>query len=115
MAPIAKEVYVVHRRDDFSAFESSVTRMKSMATTYVPYTVSRLHGNGNKIEHVTLQHVNSNDTTKIEVDEVLVNHGFDRHFGGAIMDWGLATEEWGISVTPKCAQACQASLAQVIL
>ncbi len=101
MAPIAKEVYVVHRRDDFSAFESSVTRMKSIATTYVPYTVSRLHGNGNKIEHVTLQHVDSNDMTKIEVDEVLVNHGFDRHFGGAILDWGLASEEWGISVTPK--------------
>ncbi|MCK1989804.1 NAD(P)/FAD-dependent oxidoreductase [Lysinibacillus fusiformis] len=101
MAPIAKEVYVVHRRDDFSAFESSVTRMKSIVTTFVPYTVSRLHGNGNKIEHVTLQHVHADDTTNIEVDEVLVNHGFDRNFGGAIMDWGLASEEWGISVTPK--------------
>ncbi|QTH40716.1 NAD(P)/FAD-dependent oxidoreductase [Cohnella sp. LGH] len=103
MAPIAKKVYVVHRRDDFSAFESSVTRMKSLATTFVPYTVSRLHGNSNgkKIEHVTLQRVDSNETTEIEVDEVLVNHGFDRNFGGAILDWGLASEEWGISVTPK--------------
>ncbi|MFE6796240.1 NAD(P)/FAD-dependent oxidoreductase [Paenibacillus chitinolyticus] len=101
LARIAKEVYVVHRRDDFSAFESSVTRMKSVATAFVPYTVFRLHGNGNKIEYVTLQHVDSKETTRIEVDEVLVNHGFDRNFGGAILEWGLDSEEYGISVTPK--------------
>ncbi|WP_145410845.1 NAD(P)/FAD-dependent oxidoreductase [Paenibacillus xylanexedens] len=101
IAQLAKEVYVVHRRDDFSAFESSVTRMKAVATALVPYTVARLHGNGNKIESVTVEHVESQETTSIEVDEVLVNHGFERHFGGAILEWGLASEEWGISVTPK--------------
>lgn len=101
MAPIAKEVYVIHRRDDFSAFESSVTWMKSVATTYVPYTVTSLHGNGNKVERVTLQHVNSNETVSIDVDEVLVNHGFERNFGGAILEWGLDCEEYGVSVTPQ--------------
>lgn len=101
IAGLAKEVYVVHRRDDFSAFESSVTRMKSASTTYVPYIVSRLHGHEHKIEHVTLQHVDSQEEIRLEVDEVLVNHGFERNFGGAILNWGLAAEEWGISVTPK--------------
>jgi thioredoxin reductase (NADPH) len=101
MAPIAKEVYVVHRRDDFSAFESSVTRMKSVVTTYVPYTVSSLHGNENKIDQVTLQHVDSNETISIDVDEILVNHGFERNFGGAILEWGLNCEEYGVSVTPQ--------------
>lgn len=101
MAPIAKEVYVVHRRDDFSAFESSVTRMKSVAKAYVPYTVSRLHGHDNKIASVTLQHVDSQAEIRVEVDEVLVNHGYDRNFGGAILEWGLACEEYGVSVTPS--------------
>lgn len=101
IAHLAKEIYVVHRRDDFSAFESSVTRMKAVAKTLVPYTVARLNGNGNKIESVTVEHVESQETASIEVDEVLVNHGFERHFGGAILEWGLASEEWGISVTPK--------------
>lgn len=101
IAELAKEVCVVHRRDDFSAFESSVTRMKTVAKTYVPYSVSRLHGNENKIEHVTLQHAESQEEIRLDVDEVLVNHGFERNFGGAILEWGLDSEEWGIAVTPK--------------
>ncbi|MCK6076684.1 NAD(P)/FAD-dependent oxidoreductase [Paenibacillus silvae] len=101
IADLAKEVYVVHRRDDFSAFESSVTRMKSVATTYVPYVVTRLHGQDNQIDYVTLQHVDSQEEIRLDVDEVLVNHGFERNFGGAILNWGLASEEWGITVTPQ--------------
>lgn len=100
MAKVATEVHVVHRRDDFSAFESSVTEMKSLATVYVPYTLSRLHGHEGRIGAVTLQRVNSQETIRLEVDEVLVNHGFDRNFGGAILEWGLEHEEFGISVTP---------------
>ncbi|OBR63227.1 thioredoxin reductase [Paenibacillus oryzae] len=101
IANIAKAVYVVHRRDDFSAFEASVTRMKAVATAYVPYIVSRLHGNKNKIHHVTLQHVDSREELDVEVDEVLVNHGYERNFGGAILEWGLSCEEYGVSVTPN--------------
>lgn len=100
MAKVAKEVHVVHRRDDFSAFESSVTEMKALATVYVPYTVSRLHGHEGRIESVTLQQVNAQETIRMEVDEVLVNHGFDRNFGGTILEWGLEHEEFGISVSP---------------
>lgn len=100
MAPLAKAVYVVHRRDDFSAFEAAVTRMKAVATAYVPYTVSRLHGKDNQIASVTLQHVDSKEEIHLEVDEVLVNHGYDRNFGGAILKWGLDCEEYGVAVTP---------------
>ena len=100
MAPLAKEVYVVHRRDDFSAFESSVTRMKQLTTPYVPYTITSLHGNEQHIDKVTIAHVDTQQTTTIEVDEVLVNHGYNRNFGGAIMEWGIASEEWGITVSP---------------
>ncbi|RAV15344.1 NAD(P)/FAD-dependent oxidoreductase [Paenibacillus contaminans] len=101
MAPIAKEVVVVHRREDFSAFESSVKRMKQMTKAFVPYVVSRLHGNQNKIERVSIQHVETGGIIEHDVDEVLVNHGFERVFYGPIMKWGLDTEEYGVSVSPK--------------
>ncbi|MEC1178653.1 NAD(P)/FAD-dependent oxidoreductase [Metasolibacillus meyeri] len=101
IAPIAKEVIVVHRREDFKAFEASVTRMKQIATSLVPYIVLHLHGNQTKIERVTLQHVETGATKQFEVDEVIINHGFQRSFFGPIMEWGFEYEEYGICVSPK--------------
>lgn len=101
IAPIAKEVIVVHRREDFKAFESSVSQMKQVATSLVPYIVTSLHGNNTKIERVTVQHVTTGESTQFEVDEINVNHGFERSFYGPIMEWGFECEEYGLSVSPK--------------
>src|SRR5262249_42734414 len=99
--PIAAKVTVVHRRDEFWGIESSVTQMRnSSAEVLTPYVLEQLAGDGERIERVTVRHVETNETFSIEADEVLVNHGIRGDFGG-ILDWGLAFEDERIVVNAK--------------
>ncbi|CAM3637216.1 NAD(P)/FAD-dependent oxidoreductase [Cohnella lubricantis] len=99
--PIAVKLTVVHRRDEFWGHESSVTRMRnSSAEVLTPYQLDLVAGDGDRIEHVTVRHAETNETLVIEADEVLVNHGIRGDFGG-IRGWGLAFDDERIVVNAK--------------
>lgn len=96
----AKQVIVVHRRNEFTAHELPVEQMKAFARVMTPYRIHRLYGAGDQIESVALEHTETGAIEKIEVDEVIVSHGFDRDFGD-LLNWGLAKEDYGVSVDPR--------------
>ncbi len=96
----AKEVIVVHRRDQFTAHELPVAEMKASAEVMTPYYISRLYGAGDRLESVELAHSETGLIQRIEVDEVIVSHGFDRDFGG-LVNWQLDREDYGVSVDPR--------------
>jgi thioredoxin reductase len=96
----AKQVIVVHRRNEFHAHEQPVAQMKASTTVMTPYSISRLYGVGAQIERVALEHSETGNLEQIEVDEVVVNHGFDRDFGD-LVKWGLEREDYGISVDSR--------------
>lgn len=99
--PIAAKLTVVHRRDEFYGLESNVTQMRSStADVLTPYVLEKLDGDGERIERVTIRHVETNETLSVEADEVLVNHGIRGDFGG-IRDWGLAFDDERIVVNDK--------------
>lgn len=101
LEPIAKTVTVVHRRDEFLGHESNVTKMKeSSVQILTPYQLKELHGDGNLIQKVTIEQVETNETLEIEVDEVIINHGFNLDFG-PINDWGLEISDARIVVNEK--------------
>ncbi len=100
MNGLAKEVTIVHRRDEFGGHEQPVANMKSFAKVYTPYRIAHLHGAEYKIEYVEIAHMHTNELHRIEVDEVLVNHGYDRNFGN-LMEWGLERKEYGIAVDAR--------------
>lgn len=94
---IAKSVTVIHRRDEFRAFENSVQKMKEQVNVLTPHTIKSLQGEGNHLTKVSLENLETGKTQHIEVDAVLVNHGFSSELGG-IENWGLQTREGQILV-----------------
>ncbi|MDH6369313.1 thioredoxin reductase [Paenibacillus sp. VTT E-133280] len=97
---LAKQVIVVHRRNEFTAHELPVAQMKTSATVMTPYSISRLYGVGERIGTVALEHAETGEIEQIEVDEVIVSHGFDRDFGD-LLNWGLDKEDYGVSVDQR--------------
>lgn len=99
---IAASVTVVHRRDHFGGHEKNVARMKSSSVRVLtPYAVSQLHSNnGETIEQVTINHVDTGETKMLNVDAVIVNHGLKSDFG-PLRDWGLDMGEWHARVSDK--------------
>ncbi len=108
LEPIASSVTVVHRREHFGGHEKNVKRMKeSSAMIRTPYALSQLFGNlaGDAIEAVSIAQVNAegeleSETERLEVDEVIVNHGLRGDFG-SIKEWGMTMGEWNIPVDEK--------------
>ncbi|OAZ42110.1 NAD(P)/FAD-dependent oxidoreductase [Paenibacillus polymyxa] len=99
---IAASVTVVHRRDHFGGHEKNVARMKSSSVRVLtPYAVSQLHSNnGETIEQVTINHIDTGETEMLNVDAVIVNHGLKSDFG-PLRDWGLDMGEWHARVSDK--------------
>lgn len=102
---IAASVTVVHRRDSFGGHERNVSKMKqSSVNVMTPYQVLALHSsNGESIEQVTIAHADTaEESMKLEVDAVIVNHGMKSDFG-PIRDWGIDMGVWNANVGERMA------------
>ncbi|MGG1616534.1 NAD(P)/FAD-dependent oxidoreductase [Paenibacillus sp. NRS-1781] len=97
---LAKEVIVAHRRDEFTAHELPVAQMRASAKVMTPYMIDCLYGAGDSIQRVALKHIKTGAIKRVEVDEVVVSHGFDRDFGD-VLKWGLDREDYGVSVDAR--------------
>lgn len=98
---IAKQVTIVHRRDQFRAHESSVEQLKkSNAQIVTPYEPVQINGDGKKIQEVIIKKVKSEETMLLPVDEVIVNYGFVSSLG-PIKEWGIEIEKNSIVVNTK--------------
>ena len=100
LEPIAKQVTLVHRRDQFRAHEHSVEKLQQSSVNVVtPYAPEALHGT-DQIESVVLKEVKGDNTLTIDVDDVIVNYGFISSLG-PIKDWGLEIEKNNIVVNSR--------------
>ncbi|KWX76715.1 NAD(P)/FAD-dependent oxidoreductase [Paenibacillus jilunlii] len=99
---VAASVTIVHRREQFGGHEKNIARMKaSSVQVRVPHTVSQLHSSdGEKIDQVTITHMESGASEQLEVDAVIVNHGLKSDFG-PLKDWGLDMGEWWANVSSR--------------
>lgn len=101
LEPIAEKVYLVHRRDKFRAHERSVEQlMNSSVEIKTPFVVQELKGDDNQIKEVVLQDPKGENEETVEVDALIVNHGFISALG-PIKDWGLDIEKNTIIVNTK--------------
>ncbi|MGG1443153.1 NAD(P)/FAD-dependent oxidoreductase [Brevibacillus laterosporus] len=93
LEPIAEKVTIVHRRDQFGGHEKNVSMMReSSVDIRTPYAVTQLHSNGQSIEQVTITHMETDETERIEVDAVIVNHGLKCDYG-PLVEWGLEMKD----------------------
>jgi thioredoxin reductase (NADPH) len=91
LAPIASQVTLIHRRDQFRAHEDSVTKMRATPTKILtPFELKSIGGNG-RVERAIVYDNRSKAEQSLDVDHVLVNIGFETSLG-PIKDWGLNIE-----------------------
>ncbi len=77
LEPIAKKVYIIHRRDKFRAHEASVSFLKKSSVEIVtPYLPVELIGDVDRIKEVKLQKRRKEEYMTLPVDYFIVNFGF---------------------------------------
>ncbi|OXN00527.1 NAD(P)/FAD-dependent oxidoreductase [Bifidobacterium vansinderenii] len=94
---IADKVVLIHRRDNFRALESSVTRLKeSTVAILTPYKFTTVTGTPDGL-HIELAKIKSDEVLDLDVDALLVNYGFtsDNH---VLRDWGLPVKRGDLQV-----------------
>jgi len=103
LAPLAKKIHLVHRRDKFRAAPESMRQIEFLASVgkiemVVPYQLHSLQGQGKNITHVGVQSLDGADRL-IEADVLLPFFGLATELG-PIADWGLGIEHNHIVVDP---------------
>jgi thioredoxin reductase (NADPH) len=97
LAPLAKQVTLIHRRDQFRAHEDSVQRMRAGPTRILtPFELKAVAGNA-RVERAIVYHNVTKSEELLEVEHVLVNIGFESSLG-PIAQWGLEIEGGQIKV-----------------
>lgn len=97
LMPIAGEITLIHRRDQFRAHEDSVKKvLESNVRMKLFFVVKELHG-GSKLEAVTLENTQTKETETLSLDALIVNIGFKSSLG-PLRDWGFVVEKNSIVV-----------------
>lgn len=81
LEPIAKKVYVTYRRDALNGHEAQVSQLlSSSATVFFNTSISKLIASQSHdvVEKVALTNHETGEVTFLEIDEVIINHGYER-------------------------------------
>jgi len=81
LEPIAKKVYVTYRKDSFNAHEAQVSQLiNSSVDCFFHTEITKLIADSNRevIQQVELKNHLTDELSIVDVDEVVVNHGFVR-------------------------------------
>lgn len=98
---LAKEVYIVHRRDKFRAHEHSVENLNnSKVNIKTPFIPVELISDQDKITAIVLENATDKSKEIIELDALIVNFGFVSSLG-PIKNWGLNIEKNAIVVNSR--------------
>lgn len=101
LEPIAKKVYIIHRRNKFRALEHSVKLMEdSSIEIFTPYVPSNIEGDESKLNKIILNESRTDNYLELEVDNFIVNYGFSTSIG-KIKSWGLETKRNAILVNQQ--------------
>lgn len=100
LEPIAEEVTLVHRRNEFRAHEHSIEQLQNSSVNILtPFVPEEMVGT-DRIEQVKLKEVKGDREIELDVDAVLVNYGFVSSLG-PIKKWDLEIEKNSIVVNSK--------------
>lgn len=89
LEPVAKQVYLVHRRNSFRGLEHTVLRLKrSTVETITPYLPKSLNVTSNGAVTIGLKKRRSSEEDTLTVDQLVVNFGFTSN-NAALTQWSL--------------------------
>ena len=101
---IAREITLIHRRDQFRAHKASVDQMRELESSgklkiLTPYEVRELEADGACVGSAVLYRNDTNEEVRIGVDSVIALLGFKPDLG-PVGNWGLELERNTIKVSP---------------
>ena len=100
LEPLASELTLIHRRDQFRAHEDSVHKLHTSRCRVVPFhELKTLEGDG-KVERAVIYDNRSKAETTMAVDDVVVNFGFVANLG-PLKTWGLTIKANSLEVSQK--------------
>lgn len=92
LEPLAKKVYIIHRRQKFRALESSIAQLEASSVEIMtPYVPTHIEGNNGVIDALVINKARTDHFQTLEVDDIIVNYGFTSSIG-EIRHWDLALE-----------------------
>lgn len=101
LEPIAKKVFIVHRRPQFRAQEHSVQQLKhSSVEMLTPFVPERINGDGTFLSSVTFKEARGEAEIDLELDDFIVNYGFSSSIG-SMKQWGFETSRNSIITNSK--------------
>ena len=102
LEPLAKELTLIHRRDEFRAHEDSVRQLHASRCRVVRFhELKTIEGDG-RVERAIIYDNRSKEETTLELDDVVVNFGFVANLG-PIKTWGLEVKGNSIVVSQTMA------------
>lgn len=100
LEPLAAELTLIHRRDQFRAHEDSVQKLHASRCKVVPFhELKTLSGDG-RIEQAVIYDNRTKAETTLTVDDVVVNFGFVANLG-PLKTWGLNIKANSLEVSQK--------------
>lgn len=81
LVPVAKRVHVVHRKETLSGHEAQVSQLlNGSADVRLRASITRLIASADheRIERVEVTNLDTGEAELLHVDEVIINHGYDR-------------------------------------
>ena len=101
LAPVARSLSIIHRRDKFRAAPASVDKLHELVELrkidlVVPYQLHSLKGKNGKLEYVTVADMDGNQKD-LKADVLLPFYGLSMELG-PIADWGLNLDKKHILV-----------------
>ena len=96
LLPLASSVTVIHRRNQFRAFQHSVDTFKQQGTLLAPFEMTRLEKGTTGLQ-LTLTQMENQSISTLDVDEVVVCYGFLAS-PATYQAWGLSSNQEGILV-----------------
>ena len=101
LEPLAKKVYLIHRRNKFRALEHSVSLLEQSSVEVItPYIPLAIQGEHSKIRSVQLKEVRGGNEKELEIDNFLINYGFTSSIG-PMKNWGFDVYRNEIPVNTK--------------
>ncbi|MEM4115661.1 MAG: NAD(P)/FAD-dependent oxidoreductase [Saccharolobus sp.] len=88
LAPVAKSVTLIHRRDQFRAHERSVKELFSVAKVYVWHELKEVKGDGSKVTQAIIFDNRTKEEKVLDIDSVIISIGYKGDLGN-IPKWGV--------------------------
>lgn len=97
---IAKEVTLIHRRDNFRAHEDSVKKLHASGARVLLFHELKDIVGADRVGKAIVFENRSKEETTLEIDDVVVNFGFLANLG-PIRTWGLTLEKISLVVNQQ--------------